>query len=141
MGNWTKNIIFSTEFLVICRKEAQKCFCEAAICRGWLGEQPEDDDDEEEEEEEEEEEYVEENEEQIKDEAEEKADENVEKLDTELKETKTVEEIEKPAKKEKKKRSPRKKPRKDIFEDLDVILFPFISYFIGLLCLFYLATG
>jgi histone-lysine N-methyltransferase SETD2 len=119
MGNWTKNIIFSTEFLVICRKEAQKCFCEAAICRGWLGEQPEDDDDEEEEEEEEEEEYVEENEEQIKDEAEEKADENVEKLDTELKETKTVEEIEKPAKKEKKKRSPRKKPRKDIFEDLD----------------------
>ncbi|KAH0814371.1 hypothetical protein GEV33_008420 [Tenebrio molitor] len=100
-------------------KEAQKCFCEAAICRGWLGEQPEDDDDEEEEEEEEEEEYVEENEEQIKDEAEEKADENVEKLDTELKETKTVEEIEKPAKKEKKKRSPRKKPRKDIFEDLD----------------------
>ncbi|CAG9853837.1 unnamed protein product [Phyllotreta striolata] len=36
-------------------KEAQKCYCGASICRGWLGEQPDSDDEEEEEEEEEEE--------------------------------------------------------------------------------------
>lgn len=37
-------------------KEAQKCFCEAANCRGWIGEEPdsEDEDDEDEEEEEDE---------------------------------------------------------------------------------------
>ncbi|XP_031343380.1 histone-lysine N-methyltransferase SETD2-like isoform X2 [Photinus pyralis] len=37
-------------------KEAQKCFCESSLCRGWLGEEPDDDDDDDEEEEEEEEE-------------------------------------------------------------------------------------
>lgn len=34
-------------------KEAQKCYCEAATCRGWLGERPVESEDEEEEEEEE----------------------------------------------------------------------------------------
>lgn len=34
-------------------KEAQKCYCGAAICRGWLGEQPDSDEEEEEEEEDE----------------------------------------------------------------------------------------
>lgn len=37
-------------------KEAQKCFCEAPTCRGWLGEQPSESEDEDEEEEEEDEE-------------------------------------------------------------------------------------
>ncbi|CAG9771752.1 unnamed protein product [Ceutorhynchus assimilis] len=41
-------------------KEAQKCYCEAQICRGWLGERPDDSDDDEEEEEEEDEEEEEE---------------------------------------------------------------------------------
>ncbi|KAF5298400.1 hypothetical protein FQR65_LT01178 [Abscondita terminalis] len=31
-------------------KEAQKCFCESSLCRGWLGEEPEEDEEEEEEE-------------------------------------------------------------------------------------------
>ncbi|RZC36943.1 histone-lysine N-methyltransferase SETD2 [Asbolus verrucosus] len=97
-------------------KEAQKCYCEAPTCRGWLGEEPDDEDDEDEEDEEEE---IEEGEDQVKEEAEGKIDESVEKTDVEVKETKTAEEVQKPPKKEKKKRSPRRKPRKDIFEDLD----------------------
>lgn len=54
------------------RKEAQKCYCEAENCRGWIGEEPdseeeEDDEDEEEEGEEEEEEEIEESTNQIED--------------------------------------------------------------------------
>lgn len=37
------------------RKEAQKCYCGASICRGWLGEEPDEESEEEEYEEEEEE--------------------------------------------------------------------------------------
>ncbi|XP_018319367.1 probable histone-lysine N-methyltransferase CG1716 [Agrilus planipennis] len=43
-------------------KEAQKCYCEAPSCRGWLGEEPDDEDEEEAEEMEEEEEEKEETE-------------------------------------------------------------------------------
>lgn len=35
------------------RKEAQKCYCGASICRGWLGEEPDEESEEEEEEEDE----------------------------------------------------------------------------------------
>lgn len=41
-------------------KEAQKCYCEATICRGWIGEEPDDDDEEDDEEDEDEEEEEEE---------------------------------------------------------------------------------
>lgn len=37
-----------------CRKEAQRCFCEAINCRGWIGGEPDSDDEVEDEEEEEE---------------------------------------------------------------------------------------
>ncbi|XP_023021580.2 LOW QUALITY PROTEIN: SET domain containing 2 [Leptinotarsa decemlineata] len=39
-------------------KEAQKCYCGASICRGWLGEQPDSEDEEDEEEEEEDDEIL-----------------------------------------------------------------------------------
>lgn len=55
--------------LFICSKEAQKCYCETALCRGWLGEEP--DEDEEEEEIEEEVELEEEEEEEEEDDQEE----------------------------------------------------------------------
>lgn len=45
-------------FFLCFRKEAQKCFCGASICRGWLGEEPDEESEEEEEYEEEEEEIV-----------------------------------------------------------------------------------
>lgn len=28
-----------------CRKEAQRCYCEASMCRGWIGGEPDSDDD------------------------------------------------------------------------------------------------
>ena len=55
---------YFTYFLFYSSKEAQKCYCEAENCRGWIGEEPDSDeeysDEEDEEEEEEEEEVVEE---------------------------------------------------------------------------------
>lgn len=42
------------------RKEAQKCYCEAENCRGWIGEEPDSDDEDVEEEEDEDEDEVEE---------------------------------------------------------------------------------
>lgn len=84
-------------------KEAQKCYCEASVCRGWLGEEPDDEDDEEDDEEEEEE--------TIKEESE------TEKVQVE---DLPKAEVKKVVKKEKKKRLRAKKSRKDIFDDLDV---------------------
>lgn len=52
----------------ICSKEAQKCYCETALCRGWLGEEPDEDEEDEEEDEEVEEDEEEEEDLQPKDE-------------------------------------------------------------------------
>lgn len=123
-------------------KEAQKCFCEAPSCRGWLGEEPDDDDEDEDDEDEEEddEEEDEEEEEEVeietviekKDELEtfeEHAEQTIEKDISELQTEETVEgstePLEKPTKpkpkkKEKKKLVKLKKSRKDIFDDLDL---------------------
>lgn len=111
-------------------KEAQKCYCGASICRGWLGEEPDEDDEEDEEEEDEDEEEEEE--------IDVKEEDKLESLDEETNEKSSAETIlpeesmegvspleekvvEKPKKKkEKKKVMKQKKPRKDIFEDLDL---------------------
>lgn len=135
-----------------CRKEAQKCFCEAPTCRGWLGEEPEDEDDDEEgseEEEEEEEELTQSHKEQVQitkipeilkeEQAEEKILEPVTVGTVEETEIKAVvkpipsESIPETPKKEKKK-SPKRKIRKDKFEDLDVsLLANFVLLFMILL--------
>lgn len=116
------------------RKEAQKCYCEAATCRGWLGEEPdeedEDEEDEDEEEEEEEEEKVE-----LKEQKEEGDQQKITEKETESvisqKSSDDITSIDleipvekpKPAKvkKEKKRILRLRKPLgKDIFEDPDV---------------------
>ncbi|XP_017786038.1 PREDICTED: probable histone-lysine N-methyltransferase CG1716 [Nicrophorus vespilloides] len=109
-------------------KEAQKCFCEATNCRGWLGEEPDDDEEEEEDEEDEEEEegvvekVIELDSEKVKEiVSEEVAPENIK--EEEKAEEKTLEVTEIPVQKEKspkkeKKAKVKKITRKDIFEDL-----------------------
>lgn len=52
-------------FICIRRKEAQKCYCEAENCRGWIGEEPDSEEEEDDEEEAEEEEESEEEADQI----------------------------------------------------------------------------
>ncbi|KAJ8960974.1 hypothetical protein NQ318_020278 [Aromia moschata] len=113
-------------------KEAQKCYCEASICRGWLGDQPDEDSEDEDEEEDEEEEETEEVAPIEKVEPPTLVPVESEKLEDEQKPAlvtdavkdeavKVEKETEKvaPATVTPKRKSPRKKPRKDIFEDLD----------------------
>lgn len=94
-------------------KEAQKCFCEASTCRGWLGEEPDEEDDEDDEDEDEEEEI-------------EDKDQEEDKPDVKKEAKKESREISGDSpKKEPKKRPPKKeriklKPRKEFFEDLDL---------------------
>lgn len=116
------------------RKEAQKCYCEAATCRGWLGERPDDDsEDEDEEEEEEEDEGETESAVVPKVEIVDKEGGEIEAMEVDLKIAEVAEEGAMPeVKVEKmeaetaavpvtpKRKSPRKKPRKDLFEELDV---------------------
>nr|XP_022901016.1 probable histone-lysine N-methyltransferase CG1716 [Onthophagus taurus] len=105
-------------------KEAQKCFCEASTCRGWLGEEPDDDDeDDEEEDEEDEEDDDQDTKSAIKDN---EKTEEVEKLEEEKAEisgeSDQIVKEEKVVKKKEKKKvlRPRRLPRKDIFEDADL---------------------
>lgn len=95
-------------------KEAQKCYCEASTCRGWIGEEPDDEEDEEDEEEEEE------------DEEQEEVEKDVEESKEGAKRAVSgVESVEKNTSISKKKvypkiKPPRRKPRKEIFEDIDL---------------------
>ncbi|GLV38878.1 SET domain containing 2 [Carabus blaptoides fortunei] len=84
-------------------KEAQKCYCESANCRGWIGEEPDEDDDDEDDDEDSERE--EETEDQSKE---------TDSMETDVKEPKKV------VKKQVRKRRLNKKQLKDIFEDLDL---------------------
>ena len=97
------------------RKEAQKCYCETAICRGWLGDEPDEDDEEEDEDDEEEQE-------DLKKEAKITEDVNKEVVkEVAVKEEgQSVEINEKPVKKERRRSLRQRKQRKDMFEDLDV---------------------
>ncbi|XP_045472360.1 probable histone-lysine N-methyltransferase CG1716 [Harmonia axyridis] len=102
-------------------KEAQKCYCEAPSCRGWLGEEPDDDEEGEEDEEEEEEEEVEEVEENVE------VKPIVDKVPEVKEEPSTAEVIPKIEKEEIpsvvqvtpkiKKIKPKRKLRKELFED------------------------
>ncbi|CAH0557782.1 unnamed protein product [Brassicogethes aeneus] len=91
-------------------KEAQKCYCEAATCRGWLGERPDSSDDEDDEEDEETEAKVEDADVTIT-ESDEAMDSSI--ADVKLEDSKS-EVVATPAKK-----VPRRKPRKEMFEDMD----------------------
>lgn len=133
--------------MYFCRKEAQKCFCEAATCRGWLGEEPDDDDDEEEEEEEEDEDEEEDaevqeaakiEEEKVENKVDDVMKEKAEKTEVPIDGTELAIKVEKPKpvkkeKKEKKKKYFKRKPRKDLFEDLDVrIAFIIIAFHVSI---------
>ncbi|GJQ84695.1 hypothetical protein Trydic_g12714 [Trypoxylus dichotomus] len=115
-------------------KEAQKCFCEASTCRGWLGEEPDDEDDEDEDDDEDEEEDEEEDDE---DEANRKNETSQAVKDGSIQELPHPEAMEsqdkvgesqavpvvkpeKSPKKEKKKVLRQRLPRKELFEDLDL---------------------
>lgn len=64
-------------------KEAQKCFCQAETCRGWIGEEPDDEDEEEEDEDEDEEEDGEGDEDEVEVEVEESGEEGEEESESE----------------------------------------------------------
>lgn len=125
IGFFSKRTIFAGEEITFdyqfqrYGKEAQKCYCETASCRGWLGEEPDDDDDEDDDEDEEDDD----------DENKEIKENDKNEIDLTEKETSKADEvhiIEKPQKKIKKEKKKVIKPkisRKDIFDDFDVSLF------------------
>ncbi|KAJ8945452.1 hypothetical protein NQ314_009204 [Rhamnusium bicolor] len=96
-------------------KEAQKCYCEASICRGWLGERPDEDSEDEDEEEEEEEDV----EVTVAEKTEKPTEVAVVVKDEGIKVEKELEQDSPAIPVVVKRKSPRKKPRKDMFEDLD----------------------
>lgn len=106
-------------------KEAQKCYCESALCRGWLGERPDSSDEEDEEEEEDEDGQTESKKDtvkmetgvDIKDKSLEEPDEHSDSMNESLQDVSKTETS--PASE---KKTARRKPRKDLLEDMDVYI-------------------